>query len=346
MGFAFPSAADTPWGWAEQDSARAVAVMVCLVADGLDEANARETLRAEAESSPPNEQSYEEEWTLDPSAAAAIEAAVAAAKEKRRVLRTTEDGANVADSADAERHAAEQRAREAKAAEEEAAAREEEENRRMERLRRAARAFRAAVNKIAVDEHEDRYEIVHEASTQHKALMAAHRTEHAAVRRTTLTGQQHSRMALERRCTLELLKIVILWQDQHDKMMAVYWGRRAVLQRVSQGRRALEASETAARATISDYAAVLSRRLLRAAAEEAEVLRPAQIAFSAERAAERQRAVEARQYKAAMAEREQLIKDHHEVERLLRQKEAARKAQREEQWALEEAAASECPYAL
>ena len=129
--------------------------------------------------------------------------------------------------------------------------------------KKKARAFRAALNKIMTDENDQRWELVHTEASIDKKLFKLFRIDHAKAQREVLSAQRKQRRDLERMLTLDLLKIVIIWESQHEELYTLFRTQHAILHGIAVGRNVLNVEEADARGCLEGYEWVERRQLWR-----------------------------------------------------------------------------------
>eukprot|EP00658_Telonema_sp_P-2_P005807 TRINITY_DN12194_c0_g1_i6.p1 TRINITY_DN12194_c0_g1~~TRINITY_DN12194_c0_g1_i6.p1 ORF type:complete len:322 (+),score=75.74 TRINITY_DN12194_c0_g1_i6:172-1137(+) len=134
---------------------------------------------------------------------------------------------------------------------------------RKDHIRAQARAFRVAINKVITDENEQRWELVHAQLAGDKRLFRLFRVDHAKAQRDLLSAQRTQRRDLERLLTLELLKLVVVWEHQHEELYALFRSQHTILKGIAVGRGVLGVEECDARACLDRYEGVAMRNIHR-----------------------------------------------------------------------------------
>ena len=143
-------------------------------------------------------------------------------------------------------------------------------------------ALRIFLNGVRVDEHEERYEVVHEEFALHKSLFAEFLRRWGQLTEGRRASEKMSRAALEREAVMRIIEIVAHYEVQCATLVALQKTEHTRVAKIASSRGTMQRVEEEHRQTICGHESVKMKQLLREAAASVVSLREFQLLYEQE----------------------------------------------------------------
>lgn len=124
-------------------------------------------------------------------------------------------------------------------------------------------SFRVGMNRVETDEHEARWELVHEEAAVHREMFALHQRSVYDLFASLREAQRLERAVLEREAVLRMLEMVCHREMQLNEIAVQEWKERSVWSVVSRAREELHFDQREGREVIENHETVQWKQAMR-----------------------------------------------------------------------------------